>query len=202
MFRSAGTSIDNLAMETNLAGPTPAGKGLRSGAVGLTGSIVIALSSVAPAYSLAAAFAAMVAAVGAKTPALFIIGFVPMMLTAFAFRELANETPDCGATFTWVTRAFGPWVGWLAGWASVIAAIVAVGNGAQIAAIYLLKALHMGAAANSIVVQMTVGGLAIVVLLVLSVRGIDVTERTQAVLLAVAVDRSRVGFLLGRAGRR
>lgn len=164
---------------------TVGGKGLRSGVLGLTGSIVIAASSVAPAYSLAAALAGMVAAVGAKTPALFVIGFIPMVLTAFAFRELADQTPDCGTTFTWTTRAFGPWVGWLAGWASAIAAIVAVGNGAQIAAIYLLEALHLKAAANSMTVQIAVGGLAVVVLVLLCIRGIDVTARTQAVLLTL-----------------
>lgn len=127
----------------------------------------------------------MVAVVGSKTPALFAIGFIPMLLTAFAFRELASETPDCGSTFTWATRAFGPWVGWLAGWASGIAAIVAVGNGAQIAAIYLLEALHLSAVANSMTAQIVVGGLVIVILLLLCIRGIDVTARAQAVLLIV-----------------
>ena len=162
-----------------------AGKGLRPGTVGLTGSVVIAVSSVAPAYSLAAVLGGMVAVVGAQTPALFVIGFLPMMFTAFAFRELASETPDCGSAFTWATRAFGPWVGWLVGWASVIAATVAVGNGAQIAAIYLLKALHLNSLANSMAAQVAVGGLAVVGLLLLCLRGIDVTERTQAVLVAV-----------------
>jgi amino acid transporter len=179
------TSVPPRGVTVATTTPGPAGKGLRPGAVGLTGSLVIALSSVAPAYSLAAALAGMVAAVGTKTPALFVIGFVPMMLTAFAFRELAHETPDCGATFTWVTRAFGPWVGWLAGWCALIAAIVAVGNGAQIAAIYLLEALNLHAAANSMAVQIVVGGLTIVVLTLLCVRGIDITARTQAVLVVV-----------------
>jgi amino acid transporter len=162
---------------------TAGGKGLRSGTIGLTGSVVIAVSSVAPAYSLAAVLAGIVAVVGAKTPALFVIGFLPMLLTAFAFRELAAQTPDCGSTFTWATRAFGPWVGWLAGWAAFIAATVAVGNGAQIAAIYLLKALHLNALADSMAAQVAVGALAVVVLALLCVRGIDVTERTQAVLV-------------------
>ena len=174
-----------MSTRTTSTVPATSGKGLRPGAVGLFGSIVIAASSVAPAYSLAAALVGMVAVVGAKTPALFVIGFIPMMLTAFAFRELASETPDCGATFTWATRAFGPWLGWLAGWAALIAAIVAVGNGAQIGAIYLLEALHLNAAANSMAAQIAVGGLAIVVLVALCLRGIDVTARTQAVLLAV-----------------
>jgi len=164
---------------------TAGGKGLRSGTIGLTGSVVIAVSSVAPAYSLAAVLAGIVAVVGAKTPALFVIGFLPMLLTAFAFRELARQTPDCGSTFTWATRAFGPWVGWLAGWAAFIAATVAVGNGAQIAAIYLLKALHLNALAESMGAQVAVGALAVVVLALLCVRGIDVTKRTQAVLVVV-----------------
>src|SRR5262249_45304197 len=68
-----------------------------------------------------------------------VLGFIPMMFIAFAFRELASETPDCGAAFTWVTRAFGPLVGWAAGWTCLISAIVGIGNGAQIAAIYLLR---------------------------------------------------------------
>jgi amino acid transporter len=169
------------------AGMRVPGKGLRPATVGLTGNVVISLSSVAVAYSLAAALAGIVAAVGAKTPAMFVIGFLPIMLTAFAFRGLAAETPDCGSTFTWATRAFGPWIGWLAGWASLIAATVAVGNGAQIAGIYLLKALGQNGRAGSVAWQIGLGGLAIVVLVVLAVRGIDVTRRTQAVLLAVQV---------------
>lgn len=181
---STGPPPGSTGPATAAIGPA-AGKGLRPAAVGLTGSLVIALSSVAPAYSLAAALAGMVAATGTKTPALFVIGFIPMLLTAFAFRELAHEMPDCGSTFTWVTRAFGPWIGWLAGWCSLIAAIVAVGNGAQIAAIYLLEALHLHTAANSMTMQITLGGLAIIIMTLLCVRGIDVTERTQAVLVAV-----------------
>ncbi|MGO9155903.1 APC family permease, partial [Mycobacterium sp.] len=62
---------------------------------------------------------------------------------------------------------------------------VAVGNGAQIAAVYLLKALHLNALANSMAAQVAVGGLAVVGLLLLCLRGIEVTERTQAVLVAV-----------------
>jgi amino acid transporter len=170
-------------------------KGLRSGTIGLAGNIVIAVSGVAPAYSLAATLAGVVAVAGTKTPAMFIVGFVPMLLIAFAFRELANETPDCGSTFTWVTRAFGPWVGWLAGWALVIASMVTIGNSAQLAATYLLEALHLNKLqlgglhvdniAQSLPIQITLGGVAVVVLIMLCLWGIDATERTQAVLLAL-----------------
>ena len=62
---------------------------------------------------------------------------------------------------------------------------MAVDNGAQIAAIYLLKALHRNALADSMAAQVAVGALAVVVLALLCVRGIGVTERTQAVLVVV-----------------
>lgn len=172
-------------MTVRTAGLPVTYKGLRSGTVSLAGNVVIAVSAVAPAYSLAATLAAVVAVAGPKTPALFIIGFIPMMLIAFAFRELASETPDCGSTFTWVTRAFGPWAGWLAGWALVISSMVAIGNSAQLAAMYLLDALHLNKLAQSLPTQITVGGIAVVVLILLCLWGIDATERTQAVLLAL-----------------
>ena len=90
-------------------------KGLRLGALSWKENLVIAVTSVAPAYSLAATLVVLVTVADVKTPALFIVGFIPAVLTAFAFRELAKETPDCGSTFTWATRAFGPWAGWIGG---------------------------------------------------------------------------------------
>lgn len=83
----------------------PAGKGLNTGALGLVGNIVIGLSAVAPAYSLAATLGYVVLAVGDKAPAMFLVAFVPMLLTAFAYRELGRDTPDCGTSFTWGTKA-------------------------------------------------------------------------------------------------
>jgi hypothetical protein len=39
-----------------------------------------------------------------------------MILVSLAYRELNADSPDSGTTFTWVTKAFGPWVGWMGGW--------------------------------------------------------------------------------------
>ena len=110
---------------------TIAGKGLNTGALGLVGNIVIGLSAVAPAYSLAATLGYVVLAVGDKAPSMFLVAFVPMLLTAFAYRELGRDTPDCGTSFTWGTKAFGPWVGWMGGWglAVSVTALVKVGIG-------------------------------------------------------------------------
>ncbi|WP_158086178.1 APC family permease [Mycobacterium paraseoulense] len=161
---------------------------MRSGTLSATENVVIAVTSVAPAYSLAATLTALVALVGPKAPALFIIGFIPTMLTAFAFRELAKKAPDCGSTFTWTTRAFGPWVGWISGWALVIASMVGVGNGAQVATVYLLEALDLHSLAHSTATRIAVGGVAVavfVVLVALRLPDNDGTQRHSTALLVI-----------------
>ena len=95
--------------------PAVGGKGLQAGALGLVGNVVIGLAAVAPAYSLAATLGYVVLAVGEKAPSMFVLAFIPMLLVAFAYKELSQDTPDCGTTFTWGVKAFGPWVGWIGG---------------------------------------------------------------------------------------
>ena len=102
-------------MSSALTDESPAeAKGLSSGTLGLWGNTVIGLASTAPAYSLAATLGYVVLAVGEKSPAMFLIAFVPMLLVAIAYRELNSVMPDCGTTFTWGAKALGP-AGWAAG---------------------------------------------------------------------------------------
>jgi amino acid transporter len=115
------------------AGSELSSKGLATGKIGMISGAVLGISSVAPGYTLTASIGLIVAAVGLKMPAIFIAGFIPMFLTAYAYRELNSDTPDCGASFTWSTKAFGPYVGWMCGWGMVIATIIVLSNLAAIA---------------------------------------------------------------------
>lgn len=108
-------------------------KGLAAGKLGTFSGAVLGISTVAPGYTLTASIGLIVAAVGLKMPAILIAGFVPMFLTAYAYRELNSRMPDCGASFTWSTRAFGPYVGWMCGWGMVMATIIVLSNLAAIA---------------------------------------------------------------------
>lgn len=108
-------------------------KGLAKGEVGTFSGAIMGISSVAPGYTLTASMGLIVAAVGFKMPAIFIAGFIPMFLTAYAYRELNSVAPDCGASFTWSTKAFGPHVGFMCGWGMVIATIIVLSNLAAIA---------------------------------------------------------------------
>ena len=94
-------------------------KGLSEDAVGLFGSTILGISSVAPAYTLTATIGLLVAAVARRCRSIFIAGFLPMFFAAYAYRELNKVAPDCGTSFTWTTKAFGPYIGWIGGWAAV-----------------------------------------------------------------------------------
>jgi amino acid transporter len=112
-------------------------KGLSAGSVGLIGAVVIGISCIAPAYTLTAALGPTASEVGFQVPAIIIVGFIPMLLVAFGYRELNNRMPDSGTSFTWVTRAFGPWIGWMAGWGLIAATILVLSNLAGIAVDFL-----------------------------------------------------------------
>lgn len=116
-------------------------KGLSSGSVSLFGSIIIGISVVAPAYSLSGALGPVGAATGEHMPAIFLVGFIPMLLVAIGYRELNAAMPDAGTTFTWTTKAFGPWVGWIGGWALLAATILVLSNLAGIAVDFFYLAL-------------------------------------------------------------
>ncbi|MCZ2402271.1 APC family permease [Paenarthrobacter sp. Z7-10] len=109
------------------------GKGLKGGQLGLLAVVVLGISSVAPAYSLTSSLGPTVNAVGVQLPAIFIIAFIPMILIAFAYRELNADSPDSGTTFTWATKAFGPFVGWMGGWGLLAANIIVLSNLAGVA---------------------------------------------------------------------
>jgi amino acid transporter len=112
-------------------------KGLAHGSVGLVSSVALGLSSVAPAYALTATLGPTVTEAGLQMPAIFLLGFVPMVLVAVGYRELNRVAPDAGTSFTWTAKAFGPHVGWLCGWGLVVATIIVLSNLAGLAVTYL-----------------------------------------------------------------
>jgi amino acid transporter len=174
-----------------MTAPTPVdlsraqGKGLAAGTLGLWGSTVIGLASTAPVYSLVATLGFVVLAVGAQAPIAFIVAFVPMLFIAFAYRELNRAVPDCGTTFTWGTKAFGPVVGWLGGWGVAVAGMVVLANLAQIAGIYLWALIGDGSLSENVPLVTATGVVFIAAMTWVSWRGVEIGERIQNVLLAI-----------------
>ena len=165
--------------------PVTRDKGLRPGALGLLSSVVIGVSSTAPGYSLAATIGFVAAAVGLQSPAIILLAFIPMLCIAYAYRELNELDPDCGTTFTWATRAFGPRTGWMGGWGIVVADVVVMANLAQIAGQYGFLLFGADGLAASTFWTTLVGAAWIAALTWVCYRGIELSARLQVGLLAV-----------------
>jgi amino acid transporter len=165
----------------------PVEKGLKPGALGLVSTTVIATASVAPAYSIAATLVFVVAAVGLQAPAVTVLAFVPMLLTSIGYSELNKADPDCGTTFTWATRAFGPRSGWAGGWAIIVADVLVMASLAQVAGQYvffLFNADSIGANPASGWVLL-VGVLWIAAMTYVAYRGIELSAGFQKALLSI-----------------
>ncbi|WP_183511856.1 APC family permease [Paeniglutamicibacter cryotolerans] len=166
-------------------------KGLGKGAVGLLGAVVIGVSCIAPAYTLTAALGPTVAEVGTHLPAIFLAGFLPMLLVALGYRELNSAMPDSGTSFTWATRAFGPWIGWMGGWGLIAATVIVLSNLAAVAVdfFYLMLAQVTGNEAlagltHNLWINIPTTLLFIAVACWISYRGLQTTKAFQYTLVA------------------
>jgi amino acid transporter len=159
-----------------------AGKGLKKDALSFVSNVTIALSSTSPAYSVAATLGPIVGFAALATPSIMVLAFVPMLFIAVASYHMNRADPDCGTTFSWVTRAMGPGAGWMAGWSIIVTNILVMPSLADISGRYSFRLL--GVAEPSGVEVALVGVAWIVALTVVSYLGIALSARMQHLLLS------------------
>lgn len=177
-----------------MAQSAPAPGELKAGAIGFVDAVVIGLASTSPAYSLAAIIGAVTALAGVSAPGILLASFVPMALIAAAFLHLNRVDPDCGTTFSWVTRALGPWFGWLGGWAIMMTGVLIVGSLADVGIRFglygfgdLLGSQTLVDAADEAWVRMPAAVALVLLMTWVCVLGTDVSARLQNVLILVQV---------------
>lgn len=168
-------------------------KGLGSGVkIGLLGLVVLGISCIAPTYTITSGLGPTISQVGTHTPAVLLLGFLPMLLVAFSYKELNSRVPDSGTTFTWVTMAFGPWVGWMAGWTLVVATVLVLANLAGVAVdfFFLLIAQIVGRPdiadlSSHAAVNIPLTLVFVAIACFVSYRGAESSKTTQRVLVAL-----------------
>lgn len=177
-------------------------KGLKTGALGLVSNIVIGVASTAPAYSLAVSLGLVAAFVGLQSPAIMWVAFIPMFCIAIAYYYMNRADPDCGTSFTWVTRAMGPRIGWMTGWAIIVADVIVIASLAEVAAQYTFSLFGIDPFENPVIAitfgetTIDAGVIGLGVLFVAAMtwicyRGIELSAQTQTVLLSIEL------FMLG-----
>jgi amino acid transporter len=162
-------------------------KGLKTGALGFISSVVIGVASTAPGYSLASALGLVTLVVGFQAPAIMIVAFIPMLFIAAAYYYLNRADPDCGTTFSWVTRAMGPAAGWMGGWGIIAADVIVMANLSQIAGQYTFLLVGADSYAASKWWTMAVGVIWIVIMTWICYVGIEVSAKVQWFLLGAEI---------------
>ena len=162
-------------------------KGLKKDAIGFIDGLIIGIASTAPAYSLAAVIAIVVVGVGVQAPAVLLAAFVPMFLIASAFYYMNRADPDCGTSFSWVTRAMGPSLGWVGGWAICTTGIIVIGSLADVGAYYTFDLFGLDSLRDSKTAVTIFAIIIIAVMTAVCVIGTELSAMVQRVMIFAQV---------------
>lgn len=160
--------------------------GLAANALGLGESMVMGIAGTAPAFSAAATTATLIAAVGVLSPASLLYSGLIMFGVTLAFKQLNQVDPNAGASYAWVEQAFGPVLGFLAGWSLLVATALFMVSGTVPAATATLDLVAPSLTGSPTVVTLVAAGWLLAVS-ALVVKGIKPASYAQVVLTTIEV---------------
>ena len=107
-------------MNEPLAAPTaihpPAPPGLRTGALGLGGVFMQALTHTAPATAMLFTLPFITAKAGVSAPLAYLLAFGIILLLGLTLTQLARHLPSAGGYYTYISRTVSPRAGFLTAW--------------------------------------------------------------------------------------
>jgi amino acid transporter len=159
---------------------------LAENALGLGESVVMGVAGTAPAFSAAATTATLIAAVGVLSPASLLYCGAIMFGVTLAFRQLNRVDPNAGASYAWVDKAFGPVLGFLAGWSLLVASALFMVSGTVPAATATLEIIAPRLTGDPTTVTLVAAGWLLAVSAVV-VKGIKPASYMQVVLTTIEV---------------
>jgi amino acid transporter len=157
---------------------------LKHDAIGLTHSVVMGVAGTAPSFSIAASAAILIAATGRFAPAIVLYCGLIMLGITVAFARLNRDDPNAGASFIWVSRIFGPSMGFLAGWCVLVTSVLFMASATIPAASATLLLIAPGWDFSPAVVTLVALAWLLVVSAV-TLRGTAVTARIQAIMIFI-----------------
>src|SRR4051794_3317600 len=171
-------------------------RALRADVLGAADTAMMAVAGSAPAYSIGASTAALVAVAGLGSPAALLWCGIPMLGIAWAFSHLGRTEINAGASYAWVGRALHPVLGYLSGWALIVSATLFMVAGAIPAGSLTLSLFDPDLASDTALVTLVgavwFGAMALVVYL-----GAHVTARAQWIMSGVEVAILAVFLVVG-----
>jgi len=154
--------------------------------LGLFESAVMGVAGSAPAYSIAATTAGLIAAVGLAGPASLLYCGIAMFGIVFAFNYLGRTESNAGATYAWVRRGLHPALGYLAGWSLLMCSSIFM-----VAATFPAGSSFLGLFSQTLSNSkgwVTIFGTLFFLLMVAAVAfGVTITARVQVIMSAIEV---------------
>jgi len=146
-LESSRVQAGHLGIEGPFGVPVPASEesvSLAKDELNLFDATAVAVSSTAPAYSLASAMASLfiIGSVGLHAPAMVILSFIPILFIAYAYFHLNRRNPNCGASYAWLSEVFHPAAGWFNGFIQVGISVIFCVQAPIVAATYTMSFLN------------------------------------------------------------
>jgi amino acid transporter len=154
---------------------------LKANALSLVDAIVLGLASSAPAQTMAVALPALVMAINYAGLLPIMCAFLPMLGIALGYQRLNRWDQSSGATYTWVSKALHPYLGFVAGWMILLYYTLGTTSTTVPAGTYTLQLLAPGWANNKLAAA-AVGSVWNVLVTLLLLGKIELAARFQRIL--------------------
>ena len=142
------------------------------------------VAGTAPSFSIAASASILIAASGRFAPAIVLYCGLTMLGIALAFSRFNRDDPNAGASFIWVSRIFGPTMGFLAGWSVLVTSVLFMASATLPAASATLLLLAPEFEHDHTVLTLVALAWLLAVSAV-TVRGTSVTARIQSIMIVI-----------------
>lgn len=149
-------------------------------------SIIMGIAGTAPAYTISASSATLVATVGIMGPGSILYAAIVMFGIAFAFMYLNRWRSDAGASYAWVGRAIHPALGFMSGWALIVATCLFMVAGSLPVGTATLDLIAPSLSGNVVAVTVA-GALWFLSMNILIMIGIQITAKFQKFMTIIEV---------------
>ena len=118
----------------------------------------------------------MLGTAGLVSPGALILFAIPMLGIAVVYKGLSRKMKDAGAAYQWTTQSFGKFLGYLSGWALLVASMVFMVAGSVPLGTATLSILDPALAQN-VVLTTAIGALWFVAIGIVLISGVGLTSK-------------------------
>lgn len=157
---------------------------LKPNALSLSESVIMGIGGSAPGFSIAVTTATLLGTAGTVSPGALILFAIPMLGIAVVYKGLSRKMTDAGAAYQWTTQYFGKFLGYLSGWALLVASMVFMVAGSVPLGTATLNLIDPALSQN-VVLTTAIGALWFVAIGMVLITGVGLTSKIQVVMTSL-----------------